>query len=537
MMKYILILIVSFQLIISGAIYGNPFDPDRIKNFSTTYQMGAQQDGTNAQIIRSSPINGLIAVLIVDNISTQTEELYVAAVPPSITPPYRIDTAKGLVGTSGKANSVKVNSLPDANKYISNAPLGKILFLPPQVSGRLYFSLSNATQTEGLQFGSVAPNFSNPTDANYEVVFDKCEYTYTQGENPVISCNATSVDFFSIPINLQLLDGSKEFANISHSSGLTQKREAVMDNIMKKFQSAGKSSEWQKLYIHSGEKDPNKIIRVLSPNKSMVPPKPSFDPNYLQNQDGGFNYIEAIWSGAKRFYQNGHKLHIQMPIGAGDSPADGSRVYEADFQSDGTIHFSQVLPTGESDILVLSKPAHSPGPLINPYESTTYKIFAALPLYTPNDMDNLKHPGDVQQLSQLFSEGIICGMLPRDIPDPHLPLRTIPPGQAGNMHVNGANGGNQNDSPTDENQQNNLASTYEHINSFFKFNSKLDTKAETGPWYDLYGEAIHNVSGPATGLSYTYGFDEGMYPQVLINNQPVTASTLLRITVGGTTEQ
>ncbi|MDN3506678.1 MAG: beta-1,3-glucanase family protein [Simkaniaceae bacterium] len=525
-MKPFLVLLFCLRLALAS-------DPQRIEDFHTTYLLQSQHAGADALVLEAGPTNGLLPVLIVNNFPASQGDLYVAVTPQSIVPPLTIDTATGIVGAGGTPNSVKVSSLPDASKYISNAPAGKILFVNPIVSGRIYFSLSDAANPMGLQFGSLAPSFTNTSDPNFSVRFDKCEYTYTGGDSPNISCNATAVDFFSLPIQLQVLDGSKGFAPVSHASGLSQTRETVINKIISDFAAAGESTEWEKLFLPTGATSADSIIRVLSAKNGIL--VFGFDENYFTNLT--FDYLDYLWTNAMSFYQNGsgtNKLFIQMPIGAGDAPANGSRVYEADFTTaPDTIVFTQVLPSIGTDQLILSAPTTTG-------TTTTSLLFQALPLYNIADGDNSSHPGDVQQISQLFSEAIICGMLPRNIPDKTVPLRTVPPGSHGNANVN-PNNGNVNDSPTDANQKNNLASTFEHINSFYQFNAELETgtiplagtTASTGPWFDLYGSAIHNLEGPATGLVYTYGFDEGMYPQVLIDDQPVTSTTLLQITVGG----
>lgn len=529
--------IFCLQLALISIACGNPFDPERVRNFHTTYQIQAQQAGTDAQILDLGSTEGLLPVLIVNNFPSSQGDLYVAIAPASIVPPLPINPTTGIVGTGGAgtiSNSVSVKSLPDASQYISNAPEGKILFLNPIASGRIYFSLSDPAHPEGLQFGSLAPSFTNTSDPNFSVKFDFCEYTYIGGASPNVSCNASSVDFFSLPIQLQVLDGSKSFAPVSHASGLSQTRETVLNKIIGEFIGAGESTEWKKLFLPTGETSASSIIRVLSPKQGIA--VFGFDANYFTNLS--FDYLDYLWTNAMSFYQNGggaNTLFIQMPIGAGDAPANGSRVYKADFTTaPDTIIFTQVLPTVETDQLILSAPTTTA-------PTTTNLLFQALPLYNIADGDNAGHPGDVQQLSQLFSEAIISGLLPRNISDMTVPLRTVPPGSAGNTNVN-PNNGNQNDSPTDVTQLNNLASTYEHINSFYQFNKNLEsgtipltgTTAATGPWFDLYGGSIHNIEGPGTGLVYTYGFDEGMYPQVLIDNQPVTSTTLLRVVVGGT---
>jgi Beta-1,3-glucanase len=408
--KALIILISCLQLALASIANSNPIDPERIKNFSTTYQIQTQKKGADAKILNAGSTDGLLPVLIVNNFPSNQGDLYVAVVPQSIVPPLPINPNTGIVGTAGEgtvANSVSVNSLPDASQYISNAPAGKILFINPLISGRIYFSLSDQTHPNGLQFGSLAPSFTNTSDPNFSVRFDKCEYTYHGGASANISCNATAVDFFSLPIQLQLLDGSKNFSPVSHSSGLSQTRETVINKIIDDFSAAGENSEWEKLYLPVGATTAGTIIRVLSPTQGIA--VFGFNENYFTSLT--FDYINYLWTNAMSYYQNGggtNKLYIQMPIGAGDAPANGSRVYKADFTASGTIIFTQVLPTVETDQLILSAPTTTA-------PTTTANLFAALPLYAIGDGDNSAHPGDVQQLSQLFSEAIICGMLPRNI--------------------------------------------------------------------------------------------------------------------------
>ena len=184
--------IFCLQLALVSIACGNPFDPERVRNFHTTYQIQAQQAGTDAQILDLGSTDGLLPVLIVNNFPSSQGDLYVAVTSSSIVPPLPINPTTGIVGTYGEgtiSNSISVKSLPDASQYISNAPEGKILFLNPITSGRIYFSLSDAAHPKGLQFGSLAPSFTNISDPNFSVKFDKCEYTYIAGASPNVSCN------------------------------------------------------------------------------------------------------------------------------------------------------------------------------------------------------------------------------------------------------------------------------------------------------------------------------------------------------------
>ena len=62
--------------------------------------------------------------------------------------------------------------------------------------------------------------------------------------------------------------------------------------------------------------------------------------------------------------------------------------------------------------------------------------------------------------------------------------------------------------------------------SYYGNRSKLPSSAG-GPWYSVYSEAIH-YCGPI----YAYGFDEPLYPNVLMQCTTPTSSTYLGITIG-----
>jgi hypothetical protein len=62
--------------------------------------------------------------------------------------------------------------------------------------------------------------------------------------------------------------------------------------------------------------------------------------------------------------------------------------------------------------------------------------------------------------------------------------------------------------------------------SYFSNASRLPASAG-GPWYSLYSEAIHYC-----GAIYAFGFDEPLYPNVLMQCTTQSSGTYLGITIG-----
>jgi hypothetical protein len=70
---------------------------------------------------------------------------------------------------------------------------------------------------------------------------------------------------------------------------------------------------------------------------------------------------------------------------------------------------------------------------------------------------------------------------------------------------------------------------------FYTYNSNLSTTAATGPWYDLYSKAIHQL-----GTIYTSGFDDEIYPSVQLVSQTIEGApnpTYVGITINNVTQE
>lgn len=187
-----------------------------------------------------------------------------------------------------------------------------------------------------------------------------------------------------------------------------------------------------------------------------------FDMNYLDNKNAYlYSYLADIWYSAIGFYQD-NTLSIEIP---------GGKIYS------GRASGNTITLTSGADSVTL-------GPILSgpPYDSsTTWRIFSGKNIYsaTTNDTDAI-------QVSKAFEEAIIAGIVP-----------TTSLINASSLY------------------------TLSSFKPYYQINPNLSRFGQTkGPWYDLYSKALH-----ACGLIYTYGYDEPLWPEVLLGGPYVQAPT------------
>ncbi len=176
--------------------------------------------------------------------------------------------------------SVKLSELPH------DSDGDALLTLPFINSGIVFLSINDALTFNGTSM----PDFSNPTNPSYNTLFDKFEISFLQKDgHPFI--NTTNVDFFSLPLSLQqtLTDGTT-----TDIRNFTKSRKEILDQ----FTSSFGASEWSKLILKNGDS----ILRVVAPNKALVPPN-NFDAGFFQA------YVDKVWE----FYgKPGNTLTVDM---------------------------------------------------------------------------------------------------------------------------------------------------------------------------------------------------------------------------------
>ncbi|KAJ6084121.1 glucan endo-1-3-beta-glucosidase [Penicillium sp. IBT 16267x] len=151
--------------------------------------------------------------------------------------------------------------------------------IPHLAGARLWFS-RNATLTFYLNPGPalVEPSSSNPSDPNYNIYWDFCEFTWNSSE---LFVNISMVDFFCLPIALAL----------ENTSGTTQTVKGLPSGTLDTVCSALKAQHstdgagWDQLIITTGGAN----LRAVSPNTGITLNSSLFSTYYD-------SYVDQVWS-------------------------------------------------------------------------------------------------------------------------------------------------------------------------------------------------------------------------------------------------
>ena len=212
------------------------------------------------------------------------------------------NTAAGhLTGPDG-------NSYPDYHFTLAQSGTLK---LPPG-SGRIYISMGSpmympvtAAGSNGIN-GYAGPNPQNPTDPNINTHYDWYEYTSglnADGTNNIY-INTTQVDYFGLPLLLDLWDGKNgiTLGGVTSGHGQTGINESI----------AAIDTEYAAQTPAAFHLTPVSSLRIPSPDKStFVPGQPNA--TYFDS------YISSVWS-----YYTTNSLSVTL----------GSRVFTGTVQGD-----------------------------------------------------------------------------------------------------------------------------------------------------------------------------------------------------------
>lgn len=163
-------------------------------------------------------------------------------------------------------------------------PLGpsgstKTITIPHIAGGRLWF-VRDSKLTFYLNPGPalVEPSSSNPSDPNYNLVWDFCEFTWNSAQ---LYVNITFVDFVSLPIALALTTTSGETKSVKGlpANGLDTICTAL------KAQNAKDNAGWDKLIITNNGTN----LRAVSPNNGITLTNGLFNNYYAP-------YVNQVWS-------------------------------------------------------------------------------------------------------------------------------------------------------------------------------------------------------------------------------------------------
>lgn len=380
------------------------------------------------------------------------------------------------------------------NSYALYIPNGTADMNSDGISGaRIYFQATTGMPITLITYNGGAltePSVLNENLGPYSAVFDKYEFAYIPAGSPQIAADGTAVDFFSIPLYGFL---STPDAGSPNHSGLYESQSFIMKSVVPYFFNAVCTNgailaQWNNLFCPTTSSP----IRVLSPASAMsVGNNPlttfpnKFDPNYFDNAAAyGFSLIQFLWSGTSAYYKS-NPLNFAIPASTLYTQPPGG-VYTASIDGSNNMNFSPAFTTESQSFLPAPSTAGASAP--TPSGPTSYQIAAAQNL-------NPSFAADLQgnQVSKLFEEALMAGLLPASFPS---------------------------GSP--------LSNEYFLANSSNYYNNSINLPATAGgPWYSVYSQALH-YCGPI----YTFGFDEPLYPNVLMQCTTLTPATYIGITIG-----
>jgi len=379
-----------------------------------------------------------------------------------------------LSGDNASNYSKRLSEFPT---YPGAAPGARVCYMPNINSALAFFSLIKPLDipvNSGNQF--VEPSASNPSDPNYNIKYQTFEFVYLDTPTQ-ISSDLTAIAYFCLPIYAYISTPDNE-----PNTGLYQPRPFIMSKLKEAFDLAPESEQWNGLFLRRPARGrparEGGIIRILGTGQAMTTgPTPLFDPNYLDNAAAyGYSFIGDIWSNPDSFYRN-NVLSLQIPLSAVAS----GEVYTGVINPDNTITFTST-PSGYT--VNFDAPTTSTDNF-----TTTENIFEGQPLWTT--FNTGIYTDDPQQLSKLFEEAVIAGLIPTT---------------------------------------NTVSNSYfiANMSNYYTVNPNLSPQGQiTGPWYDLYSKVLHGL-----GPIYTFSFDEPLWPDVQISSQFFTPNqTFLGLTI------
>lgn len=191
-----------------------------------------------------------------------------------------------LVPITSSSNSNDYTYALDSLQGYDTTTQSILIYVPHLQSGRCMVSMNYklymplVTGSDGkISFQN--PSVSDTSDVNFDIVYDKFEFTYdnTTPGNGCFYIDPTAVDFFSIPIKMEM--GSQKSGNINNTE-----RKVLIDSITTTLQKYDNTTDktWSSIvYSKDGS-----VIRVISPSLAI-----SFDQNYLSDTTS-YDYIDTL---------------------------------------------------------------------------------------------------------------------------------------------------------------------------------------------------------------------------------------------------
>ena len=388
-----------------------------------------------------------------------------------------------VAGQSPTLYNINLTELPTGST-------GRVLYLEQDAtvdlnSANLWFSLREGLNINVNAGPAIAQPSAVPSAGNLDsyTPFDFFEITINSQASPAaaVFCDLTAVTDFSIPLYGFM---STPVPSTPSNLGFFQPQQYIFSQVATAFANAPESTEWNKLVIKNPS-PPNDTVRILSTQLSISRSPASASPDsfsfeYLTSPSG-FNYISDVLD-----YYSTNLLTITTPPLTG--PVIPSITYTGN-----------TVPATETIMVTSTPPGNGSMTIDLSGTSITFDLFASNgPSITPV---GLPDPRVEDEFNKIFTQSIIVGLIPTtmDLNKPFL----------------------------------NQESTHE---TFYKYNSNLSTSDQTGPWYDLYSKALHQLADV-----YTSGYDDEIYSSVQLQSQTIETSgptpTYVGITIGNVTDQ
>jgi len=380
-------------------------------------------------------------------------------------------------GQDPKLYNINLTQLPTGST-------GRVLYLEQDAtvdlnSANLWFSLREGLNINVNPGPAIAQPSAVPSVGNLDsyTPFDFFEITINSQASAAaaVFCDLTAVTDFSIPLYGFM---STPVPATATNLGFFQPQQYIFSQVATAFANAPESTEWNKLVIKNPSNDTVRILSTqLSISRSPASSNPdSFSFEYL-NSPSGFNYIDDILS-----YYSTNLLTITTP------PLTGPVVPSITYTGNTVPATETILVTGNGSMTIdLSG------------TTITFDLFASNgpPISTIGLPDSRLEA----EFNKIFTQSIIVGLIPTtmDLNKPFL------------------------------NEESTHATFYQH-------NSNLATSDQTGPWYDLYSKALHQLADV-----YTSGYDDEIYSAVQLQSLTIETSgptpTYVGITIGNVTDQ
>ncbi|KAL7787037.1 glycoside hydrolase family 64 protein [Trichoderma ceciliae] len=168
----------------------------------------------------------------------------------------------------------------DCSVAVGGPGQSRTLTVPRLAGARIWFSRERPL-TFLLNPGPavVEPSTTNPSDPNYDIQWAFCEFTLNAAE---LYVNVSYVDFFSMPVALELEKGSGAVASVPGMPA------GALDTICAQLEAQGArdGAGWDRLVVRDGA---GGILRALSPNSGAVMFRGLFDGYYQP-------YVDAVWN-------------------------------------------------------------------------------------------------------------------------------------------------------------------------------------------------------------------------------------------------